>query len=87
MSFIAFIILGLIAGAIAKAILPGEQVTCDVHVVSDLRHSLEDAVVTAILTAGTDVREWKWEGDIGPDECVRVGAVGAAGAPGWQPSA
>ena len=54
---------------------PGDSVSLDVHVVSDLHRALEDVEVTAVVEAGGERREWRWEGDIGADECSYVGTV------------
>jgi beta-mannosidase len=54
----------------------GDLLDLDVHVVSDLRHQVASAVVTADLTWPGGGRSWRWEGDIPADSCVRVGTVG-----------
>jgi beta-mannosidase len=63
---------------------PGDALALDVHVVSDLRVPVHAARVTAHLTWEGGSQEWRWEGDIPADECVRVGIVRAVvpGAPG-----
>lgn len=65
----------VVADRPAATVRPGERVVLDVHVVSDLRHDLEDAIVTARVESEHDDKTWKWEGDIGADECARVGAI------------
>ena len=57
------------------AVTPGERVRLDLHAVSDLRHPLEDAVVTAVVESPGDRKTWRWEGDIAADECSRVGRI------------
>jgi hypothetical protein len=47
----------------------------DVHVVSDRREDLIDAIVTARVEILHDEKVWKWEGDIAADDCTRVGAI------------
>lgn len=49
----------------------------DIHVVSDLRVSIVDAVVTAEIRAGDHdpPRIHRWTGDIPADACVRIGSI------------
>lgn len=47
----------------------------EIHVVSDEREGLSDAVVTAVVTTSAGSREWRWGGDIAADECTRVGGI------------
>lgn len=54
---------------------PDDALALDVHVVSDLRCPLTDAVVTATLNWPGGTQHWQWQGDIGADDCVRVGTV------------
>lgn len=56
-------------------VAPGEALALDVHVVSDLRHPIEAAEVSARLSWGSDERTWRWSGDIPADACVRVGTI------------
>ena len=56
---------------------PGDAIALDVHVVSDLREPLEDAVVTARLSWMGDEHTWQWGGDIAADSVVRVGTIQA----------
>jgi len=53
----------------------GTRLRVAVHAVSDRHDSLADTEVSAVVEAGGERREWKWEGDILPDECTRVGEV------------
>ena len=53
----------------------GERVSLDIHVVSDRREDLIDAIVTARVEMAHDEKVWKWEGDIAADDCTRVGAI------------
>jgi hypothetical protein len=48
-----------------------------VHVVSDLRTPLTAARVRARLGWTGGSYEWRWEGDVPADECVRVGTIQA----------
>ena len=54
---------------------PGEKVSLDVHVVSDLRTPVEGAVVSAALRWPGGSRAWRFAGDVPADRCVRVGRV------------
>jgi hypothetical protein len=56
-------------------IVPGDTLALDVHVVSDLRTALEDAVVEATVTWTGGSHTWRWGGDVPPDSCVRVGTI------------
>ena len=54
---------------------PGDAVALDVHVVSDLRHALDDADCTATLRWSGGEHRWHWRGDVSADSCVRVGTM------------
>jgi beta-mannosidase len=56
-------------------ITPGEPLALDVHVVSDLRHPIEAAEVSATLRWAGGERSWHWTGDIPADACARVGTM------------
>lgn len=58
-------------------LVPGDPLALDVHVVSDLRHPLEEVVVTARLVWVGGHHTWRWAGDVPPDSCVRVATVTA----------
>ncbi len=58
-------------------VAPGDTVAIDVHVVSDLRVPLTDAVVTARLVWAGGHHTWRWQGEVPADECVRIGTVSA----------
>ncbi len=58
-------------------VAPGDSVAVDVHVVSDLRVPLSEAVVTARLVWAGGHHSWRWQGDVPADECVRIGTVSA----------
>ena len=45
------------------------------HVVSDRRVPLHEAVVAARLSWPGDERSWRWTGDVAADSCVRIGRV------------
>jgi beta-mannosidase len=54
---------------------PGEKVAIDVHVVNDLRVALEHAVVEATLTWAAGSRSWRFGGDAGADDVVKVATL------------
>ena len=53
-------------------VAPGERLKLDVHVVNDLRVALERAEVTATLRWAGGSRSWRFGGDVGADDVVRV---------------
>lgn len=53
----------------------GDTMALDVHVVSDVRHVLRNAVVTAVATWPGGSHTWRWQGDVAADACSRVGAI------------
>ncbi len=54
---------------------PGAALALDVHVVSDRRVPIDDAVVTASLRWDGGERTWRWQGDVAADACQRVGTM------------
>ena len=52
-----------------------EPIEWDVHVVSDLRVPLLGVQVTARLVAEHAEQRFGWDGDVGADECVRIGRI------------
>jgi beta-mannosidase len=58
-------------------VAPGTALALDVHVVSDLREALEGVEVAATLSWPGGSHDWRWQGDISADDCVRVGTVQA----------
>jgi beta-mannosidase len=67
----------VVADRLPESVRPGASLDLDVHVVSDLHHSLDSCVVTAQLSSAGGVREWKFAGDIAADACVLVGHLHA----------
>jgi beta-mannosidase len=65
----------IVADRMPAAIAPGASLALDVHVVNDLHHSLDDAVLTAALRWPGGHHEWRFGGDVPADDCVRVGIV------------
>ena len=64
-----------IADAPPPSVAPGVVLELAVHVVSDLRHPLDEAEVRARATWATGTREWSFAGDIAADACVLVGRI------------
>ena len=56
-------------------VCPGDDLELDVHVVSDLHAAIEGGVVEVIASWAGGERRWSFGGEIGPDECVRVGRI------------
>ena len=55
---------------------PGDTLALDVHVVNDLRKPVRGQVRAQLQWAG-GTQEWRWEGEVPEDDCVRVGTVQA----------
>lgn len=64
----------VVADRLGAALRPGERVTLEVHLVSDLRDPVKGVVLAEIEVAGLRVRRG-WTGAVGPDEVVRVGTL------------
>lgn len=65
----------VVADRMPAAMAPGDAIALDVHVVSDLRHSLDHAVLTAQLRWPGGTHEWQFTGPVDADACVRIGIV------------
>ena len=65
----------VVADRMPDVVRSGEALAVDVHVVSDLHHSLDQVMCTATLRWPGGHHLWKWQGDVPPDECVRIGIV------------
>ncbi len=65
----------VVADRLPAVIAPGEELALDVHVISDLRHAIEQAHVTARLTWPDGERQWQWQGAVPADSCERVGTI------------
>jgi hypothetical protein len=74
----------VVAERFAPIVRPGAAIALDVHVVSDIRRTLDNATCTATLRWPGGSHEWTWRGDIAPDACVKVGTIQflVADAPG-----
>mgnify|MGYP001826471917 FL=1 len=58
-----------------EVVAPGETMLLDVHVVNDLRETVDGAVVDVTASWSGGSRRWRFGGEVGPDECARVGTV------------
>jgi beta-mannosidase len=65
----------VVSERLPATVTPGTALALDVHVVSDLRHELTGAVVTATVRWDGGAHSWTWEGAVPPDAVVRVGTV------------
>jgi beta-mannosidase len=65
----------VVAERLPATVAPGDSIALDVHVVSDVRRLLDAVDCSAVLTWPGGRHEWRWRGDVAPDECVRVGIV------------
>jgi beta-mannosidase len=65
----------VVADRLPATVAPGDALALDVHVVSDLRVAIEGATVRAELAWTGDSETWTWAGDVGADECRRVGTL------------
>ncbi|HET6775391.1 MAG TPA: hypothetical protein VFH36_18905 [Acidimicrobiales bacterium] len=65
----------VLADRLPPAVVGGEALALDVHVVSDLRVPVDGARVTARLSWPGGGHVWRWTGDVEPDSCARVGTI------------
>lgn len=65
----------VVADRPSEIVAPGETIALDVHVVNDLRHEIDGAVVDVTASWSGGSRRWRFGGDVPADECVRVGSV------------
>ncbi len=65
----------VVAERLPETLQPGDHLALDVHVVSDLRRDLERAMVEARMSWPGGDHRWRWEGDVGADDCARVGTL------------
>jgi beta-mannosidase len=56
--------------------VPGDTLALDVHIVNDLRKPVQGQVRAQLQWTG-GAQEWRWEGEVPEDDCVRVGTVQA----------
>jgi beta-mannosidase len=65
----------VVADRLPAEVVPGDPLGLDIHVVSDRRTAVAGAEVTAKLSWSGGDHAWRWEGDVPPDDCVRVGTL------------
>jgi beta-mannosidase len=72
----------VVADRMAAEYRGGDRVALAVHVVSDLRAPIEEAVIDARLEWPGGGRSWRFGGDVDADRCVRIGRLVADIPPG-----
>jgi beta-mannosidase len=65
----------VVADRLPDTVTAGDTLALDVHVVSDVRRILDGVTCTATLRWAGGQHSWTWEGDVPPDDCVRVGTA------------
>ena len=65
----------VVADPLPNDLGPGERLDVDVHVVSDLRHALDFAVVDAVLSWTGGEQRWRFGGPVPADDVVKVGSI------------
>ncbi|MCU1346438.1 MAG: putative glycosidase, partial [Acidimicrobiia bacterium] len=65
----------VVADRLPAALTPGAALALDVHVVSDRRHVIPEATVTARASWSGGAQAWAWRGSLPADSCTRVGTV------------
>ena len=65
----------VVADPLPEGVQAGDAIALDIHVVSDVRRLLEQVECTATLRWPGGGHTWRWQGDVAPDSCVRVGTV------------
>jgi beta-mannosidase len=65
----------VVAERLPAVVHPGQTHQLNIHVVSDLRDELTQATVSALVTIGDSVQQWRWSGNIAADDCTRVGQI------------
>jgi beta-mannosidase len=56
-------------------VVPGDVVHLDLHVVSDMRRPIESATVDIVAAWPGGERRWRFGGDAGADDVVKVGTI------------
>jgi beta-mannosidase len=67
----------VVSERLADVVHPGDRIELTIHAISDLRHPLLAARVTAELGWPGGRRTWGWQGDLPADSCVAVGRLDA----------
>ena len=65
----------VVADPLAVFVNAGDELSVDLHVVNDTREAIPGSAVDASFEWAGGTQEWRFEGDIGADECVKVGTI------------
>ncbi|HSP29817.1 MAG TPA: hypothetical protein VLN74_14785, partial [Ilumatobacteraceae bacterium] len=65
----------VVGDSLPDEVRPGERIDVDIHVVSDLRTSLDFAVVDAVASWRGGEQRWRFGGPIPADDVVMVGRI------------
>ena len=65
----------VVADPLPDLVVPGESVRMDVHLVNDLRHEIDFAVVDAVATWSGGEQRWRFGGAVPADDVVKVGEI------------
>jgi len=65
----------VVTDRLPEHVQPGEVLSLDVHVISDLRNAISGAEVTAVARWNGGEQTWRWQGDVPADTCQRVGTM------------
>lgn len=65
----------VVASRLPARVLAGQRLVQEIHVVSDLRSSLDETALDAVLRWPGGTRSWRFAGAVGADRCVRVGQL------------
>ncbi len=65
----------VVADGVPRNARPGQRLTIDIHVVSDLREALDAAEVELVAGWDDEDRRWRFGGVVAADECVKVGTI------------
>jgi hypothetical protein len=65
----------VVADTLPHELVPGERLDIDVHVVSDLRETLDFAVVDAVMSWRGGEQRWRFGGPISADDVAKVGRI------------
>jgi beta-mannosidase len=65
----------IVADPLPDSVVVGDEIVLDVHVVNDLRRPIIEAEAEAVVTWHGGSSSWRFGGEVGADECVKVGRV------------
>ncbi|MGE0879517.1 MAG: sugar-binding domain-containing protein [Acidimicrobiia bacterium] len=71
----------VVADRLPATLAPGTAIALDVHVVSDLRVPISDAVVTASMSWTGGHHSWRWSGSVDADAVSRIGTISFVAPP------